>query len=59
MEFRPFYLLVRQFVCNIRIPLRNSVITPSKVLDISIASCRIFWWWIEIETLNKSILLSI
>ena len=59
MEFRPFYLFVRQFVCNLKIPLRNSVITPFKVLNISIAGCRIFWWWIETEPLNKSILLSI
>ena len=58
MEFRPFYLFVRQFVCNLKIPLRNSVITPFKVLNISIAGCRIFWWWIETEPLNKSILLS-
>ena len=28
MEFRPFYLFVKQFVCNLKIPLRNSVITP-------------------------------
>ena len=56
MEFRPFYLFVRQFVCNLKIPLRNSVITPFKVLNISTAGCRIFWWWIETEPLNKSIL---
>ena len=59
MEFRPFYFFVRQFVCNLKIPLRNSVITPFKVLNISTAGCRIFWWWIETEPLNKSILLSI
>ena len=59
MEFRPFYFFVRQFVCNLKIPLRNSVITPFKVLNISIAGCRIFWSWIETEPLNKSILLSI
>ena len=59
MEFRPFYFFVRQFVCNLKIPLRNSVITPFKVLNISIAGCRIFCSWIEAEPLNKSILLSI
>ena len=59
MEFRPFYLFVRQFVCNLKISLRNSVITPFKVLNISFAGCRIFCWWIETESLNKSILLSI
>ena len=59
MEFRAFYLFVRQFVCNLKIPLRNSVITPFKVLNISTAGCRIFWWWIETEPLNKSISLSI
>ena len=58
MEFRPFYLFVSQFVCNLKIPLRNSVITTSNVLNIWIADCRIFWW-IETEPLNKSILLSI
>ena len=47
MEFRPFYLFVRQFVCNLKITLRNSVITPLKMLNISIADCQIFWWWIE------------
>ena len=30
IEFRPFHLFVRQFVCNLKIPLRNSVITPFK-----------------------------
>ena len=59
MEFRPFYFFVRQFVCNLKIPLRNSIITPFKVLNIWIAGCRIFWSWIETEPLNKSILLSI
>ena len=59
MEFRPFYLCVRQFVYNLKISLRNSVITPFKVLNLSIAGCRIFWWWIETEPLNKSILFSI
>ena len=59
MEFRPLYLFGRQFVCNLKISLRNSVITPFKVLNISIAGCRIFCWWIETESLNKSILLSI
>ena len=49
MEFKPFYLFARQFICNLKIPLRNLVITPFKVLNISIASCRIFWWWIETE----------
>ena len=58
-EFRPFYLFVRQFVCNLKIPLRNSVTTPFKVFDISIPGFPIFWWWIETEPLNKSILLSI
>ena len=52
-------LLFWQFVCNLKIPLRNSVITPFKVLNISVAGCRIFWSWIETEPLNKSILLSI
>ena len=55
MEFRPFSLFVKHFVCNFKIPLRNSVITPFKVLNISIADCRIFWWWIEKEPCNKSI----
>ena len=55
MEFRPFYLFVRQFVCNLKIILRNSVITPFRILNISVAACRIFWWWIETEPLNKSI----
>ena len=59
MKFRPFYLFVRQFVYNLKIPLRNSEITPFKLLNISIASCQIFCWWIETEPLNKSILLSI
>ena len=59
MEFRPSFLFVRQFVCNIKIPLRNSVIRPLKVLNIAIAGCWIFWWWIETEPLNKYILLSI
>ena len=58
MEFRPFYLFVSQFVCNLKTPLRNSVITTSDVLNIWIAGCLIFWW-IETEPLNKSILLSI
>ena len=59
MEFRHFYLFVKDFVCNLKIPLRNLVITPFKVLNISIAECWIFWWWIEAEPCNKSILLSI
>ena len=58
MEFRPFYLFVRQFLWNLKIHLRNSLITPFKVLNISIAGCRIFWWWIDTEPLNNSILLS-
>ena len=37
MEFRPFCLIVRHLVCNLKIPLINSVITPFKVLIISIA----------------------
>ena len=48
MEFRPFYLFVRQFASNLKITFRNSVITPFKI-------CPIFWWWIETESLNKSI----
>ena len=32
MEVRLFYLFVRQFVFNLKIPLRNSVITPFKDL---------------------------
>ena len=59
MELRPFYLFVRQFFCDLKIPLRNSVIAAIKVLDISIAGCQIFWWWIETEPLNKSISSSI
>ena len=55
MEFRPFYLIVRHFVCNLKIPLINSVITPFKVLIISIADWRMFWWWIETKPCNKSI----
>ena len=43
MEFRLLYLVVRQFVFNIKIPLRNSVITPFKVPNISVAGCWIFW----------------
>ena len=43
MEFRLLYLVVRQFVCNTKIPLRNSVITPFKVSNISVAGCWIFW----------------
>ena len=58
-KFRPFYLFVRQLVCNLKILLRNSVITPFKVLKNSVAGCWIFSWWIETEPLNKSILLSI
>ena len=42
MEFRPFYLFARQIVCNLKFSLRNSVITTFKVLNISIAGCRIF-----------------
>ena len=59
IEFRPFYLFVSQFVCNLKVPSRKSVITLFQVLNISIAGCRIFWWWIETEPLNKSILSSI
>ena len=55
MEFRPFYLIVRHFVCNLKIPLINSVITPFKVLIISIADWKMFWWWIETKPCNKSI----
>ena len=43
MEFRLLYLVVRQFVFNIKIPLRNSVITSFKVSNISVAGCWIFW----------------
>ena len=43
MEFRLLYLVVRQFVFNIKIPLRNSVITTFKVSNISVAGCWIFW----------------
>ena len=43
MEFRLLYLVVRQFVFNIKIPLRNSVITPFKVSNNSVAGCWIFW----------------
>ena len=59
MEIIPFYLFQRQFVCNLKISLINSVITPFKLLK-SIAGCRIFWWWIEtaLNPLNKFILLS-
>ena len=42
MEFRPFYLFVRQFVCNLKIPLRNSVITPFKVLTFQLLAVRYF-----------------
>ena len=59
MEFRPFYLFVRHLICNLKIPLINSVITSFKVLNILIAGFRIFWWWIETEPCNRSILSSI
>ena len=59
MELRPFYLIVKHFVSNLKIPLRNSVITHFKVLNISIVDCRIFWWCIETEPCKKSFLLSI
>ena len=49
MEFRPFYLFVKHFDCNLKIHLRNSVITSFKVLNISIAGCRIFWWVVETD----------
>ena len=55
MEFRPFCLIVRHLVCNLKIPLMNSVITPFKVLIISIADWRMFWWRIETKPCNKSI----
>ena len=59
MEFRSLYLFVMHFVCNLKIPLRNSVIKPFKVLTFQLqAGCWIFWWWIETEPLNRSILLS-
>ena len=54
MEIRPFCLFLRHFLCNLKISLINSVITPFKVLIISIAGCQIFWWWMETETCNKS-----
>ena len=57
LEVRPFYLFVRQFVCDLKIPSWSSVITPFKVCNISIAGCQIFWWWIEKKPCNKSILL--
>ena len=59
MEFRPFYLFVKHFFCNLKIPLKISVTAPSKFLNISIAGCQVFWRWIETEPCNKSILLSI
>ena len=59
MEFRPSYLIVRPFFGNLKNYLRNSVITPFKVSNISIAGCWILWWWIGTEPLNKFILLSI
>ena len=42
MEFGPFYLFVRQFVCNFKIPLRNLVITPSKVLAFQLLTFEYF-----------------
>ena len=39
MEFRPSYLIVRPFFANLKNYLRNSVITPFKVSNISIAGC--------------------
>ena len=42
MEFRPFYLFARQFVCNLKIILRNSVITPFKVLTFQLLAVRYF-----------------
>ena len=81
MEFRPFYLIVRHFVCNLIYSspvshfytpwkrrfqgvykcdtglkwVKNSVITHFKVLIISIADWRMFWWWIETKLCTKSI----
>ena len=43
MEFRPFYLFVRHLVCNLKIPLRNSLVTLFKVLNISITGCPVFY----------------
>ena len=59
MEFRPSYLIVRPFFANLKNYLRNSVITPFKVSNISIAGCWIFCWSIGTQPLNKVILLSI
>ena len=42
MKFRPFYLFVRQFACNLKIPLRNSVITPFKVLTFQLLAVGYF-----------------
>ena len=42
MEFRTFYLFVRQFVCNLKFPLRNSVITPLKVLIFQLLAAGFF-----------------
>ena len=54
-EFRTFYLFVKQFVCNLKITLRNSVIRYLKVLNISVVGCTMLWWWIKTEPLNKFI----
>ena len=42
MEFRHFCLFVKDFVCNLKIPLRNLVITPFKVLTFQLLSVGYF-----------------
>ena len=42
MKFRAFYLFVRQFACNLKIPLKNSVITPFKVLTFQLLAVGYF-----------------
>ena len=42
--FRPFCLFVSQFVCNLKVPSRKSVITLFQVLSISIVEDRALWY---------------
>ena len=42
MKFRGFYLFVRQFACNLKISLKNSVITPFKVLTFQLLAVGYF-----------------
>ena len=42
MEFKPFCLFVTQCICNLKIPLGNSVITPFKVLTFQLLTVGYF-----------------